>query len=95
MILTFDHLITDILHCIALEEAVRILRLQRLLILHRSEPPGIVNDAAKSHTCEVKNRIKPSDQRGMINKSGEHIFSSGVTLLPVVLFGLVVKLLQH
>lgn len=41
---------TDVLYCIALKQAVWILWLQRLLVLHRAKPPGIVNDAAEPHT---------------------------------------------
>lgn len=40
----------DILDCIALEEAVWILQLQRLLILYGAKPPGVVNDASEPHT---------------------------------------------
>jgi len=43
--------VIDVLYCIALKQAVWILWLQGLLILHRSEPPGIIDDAAKPHTC--------------------------------------------
>lgn len=41
---------TDVLHCVALKQAVWILWLQRLLVLHRAEPPGVINDAAEPHT---------------------------------------------
>lgn len=41
----------NILYCIALKQAVWILRLQGLLVFHGSEPPGIVDDAAEPHTC--------------------------------------------
>lgn len=40
---------TDVLYCVALKQAVGILWLQGLLILHRAEPPGVVNDAAEPH----------------------------------------------
>lgn len=43
---------TDVLHCVALKQAVWILELQRFLVLHRAEPPGVIDDAAKPHTCE-------------------------------------------
>lgn len=39
-----------VLHCIALKQAVWILQLQRLLVLHGAEPPGIVDDAAEPQT---------------------------------------------
>lgn len=42
---------TGVLHCVALKQAVWVLWLQGLLILHGSEPPGVVDNAAKSHTC--------------------------------------------
>lgn len=41
---------TDSLHCKALKQAVWILQLQRLLVLHGAKPPGVVNDAAEPHT---------------------------------------------
>lgn len=40
----------DILDCIALEEAVWVLQLQRLLVLYGAEPPGVIDDAAEPHT---------------------------------------------
>lgn len=41
----------DVLYCVALKKAVWVLRLQGHLILHRSEPPGVINNAAKPHSC--------------------------------------------
>lgn len=39
-----------VLDGVALEQAVWILQLQRLLVLYEAEPPGVVDDAAKPQT---------------------------------------------
>lgn len=80
-----------VLDCIALEEAVWVLKLQRLLILYGAKPPGIVNDAAETHSLKT---IKHYSSAHNIGKQAINFFS-GPTWLPIVLFSLVVKLLEH
>lgn len=43
-----------VLYCIALEQAIWVLWLQGLLVLHRAEPPGVIDDAAEPHAWGTK-----------------------------------------
>lgn len=40
----------DLLDSVALEQAVWVLWLEWLLVLHRAKPPGVIDDAPEAHT---------------------------------------------
>lgn len=90
-------LLRRVLYGIALEQAIGILWLQGLLILHRAEPPGVINDAAEPHTC-TKGSNGCEEQASKFYVSSTYrskVAGKWLTRLPVVLFSLVVKLLQY
>ena len=83
----------DVLHCVALKQAVWILQLQRLLVLHRAEPPGVVDDAAEPQTWGEQSKMGSEHTHNNERKCWDIPFRT-LTWLPVVLFSLVIKLQQ-